>query len=73
MRFTNDFYHIASGGQAYIYKADIRTIEDMSYRLKNMQYYQREMLDDNSSSRQQTKLEHIRHQTFAEYRACDEL
>lgn len=39
MRFTNHFYHIASGGQAYIYKVDIKRIKDMSYRLENMQYY----------------------------------
>jgi len=51
MRFTNDFYHIASAGQAYICTADIKRIEDVYYRLENMHYYQREMLGDSSSSR----------------------
>lgn len=71
MRFTNDFYHVASGEQAYIYKADINRVEDTYYRLENMWYYQREMLGDNS--RQQMKLEHVRHGTLAEYCACNEL
>lgn len=45
----------------------------MYYRLEIIQYYQREMLGDDSSSRQMKLEQHVRRWTLAEYCPCNEL